>query len=390
MARRGLADSRLVAKQRMSRGERASLLTAAGVMIALWALSGAFALENARRHDYLNMYTGATLALNGEWGRLHDIEAQLAVERLYVPNLQDLVPYVRPHFHAFALAPLALLSFGTAFWAWIAIQTALYCGFGIWATKRFGLESLVFWSLFAPGALSIAHGQDAPVLLAVIGAGYVLAERGRLTLAGLVWSLALMKFHLCLGLLLALLVGRQWKVLAGFAAGGLGLAVFSVGLAGRQGTVHYISMLTNKNLERLSPGPQQMSDIQGVMANLGIGSLWFALVAGALTLALLVRAAWKAPLTRVLSAGLAGGLFLVPHTYLYDTTALLLPLLLAVQPGQPKPLRLAAFALIAPIVPLMALFEPPISVAPALALFAFLAALAFSAHQLEPDQVPTS
>jgi hypothetical protein len=205
----------------------------------------------------------------------------------------------------------------------------------------------------------------------------------------LVWSLALIKFHLCFGLILALILGRHWRSLTGFAAGGLGLAMFSVALAGREGVVHYVSMLTNRNLERLSPGPQQMTNIQGLVANFGVESLWFALACAALTLALLARAAWRAPLQLALSAGLAGGLFLAPHVYLYDTTALLLPLILAIQAGQPKPLRLAAFVLIAPIVPLMALFSPPFPAAPALALFAFLAALSLNTRQTPPAPAPT-
>lgn len=370
----------------MSRGEQASLAIASAVLATLWIFAGSFATEGARRHDFLNIYTGATLALDGQWTRLHDLETQLEVERSHVPDLGDLVPFVRPHFYAFLIAPLALLDFNTAFWAWLAVQTILYVGFGIWAARRFGFETLVYWSLFAPGALSIAHGQDAPVMLAIILAGFIAAERGKLTLAGVVWSLALMKFHLCFGLILALLVGRHWRILAGFAAGGASLAIFPLALAGREGAIQYVSMLTNRNLERLSPGPQQMTNIQGIMANFGIDSVWFALTAGAIATALLIRAAWTASVSLALSAGLSGGLFIVPHTYLYDTTALLLPLILAVQPEQPKPVRLAAFTLIAPIVPLMALFDPPVSAAPALALFAFLASLAYCRRRSQPVQ----
>jgi len=379
-----------VAQHKTSTGERASLLIASAVLAILWISAGSFATEGARRHDFLNIYTGATLALDGQWNRLHDLEAQLAVERQNVPNLRELVPFVRPHFYALLIAPLALLSFNTAFWSWIALQTALYCGFGAWAAKRFGLDALIYWLLFAPGALGISHGQDAPVMLAVILAGFVLAEHGRLHLAGVVWSLALMKFHLCLGLILALAASRQWKVIAGFSAGGAGLTLVSVALAGREGVAHYVSMLTNKNLERLSPGPQQMTNIQGIMANFGVDSAWFALAAGLIAGALIVRCAWNAPIPGALTGGLAGGLFIVPHAYLYDTTMLLLPLILGVQPRQPKPVRLAAFALITPIVPLLALFDPPVSAAPAVALLVFLAVSAYCARPPAPTQATTA
>lgn len=365
-----------------SPGERASLLIGAAVLVSFWIAFGAFSIESARRHDFLNIYTGASLARDAKWSQLHDTGAQLAVERLYSPSDQPLVPFVRPHFYAFLLAPLALLPFGVAFWTWLALQSLLYGGFGYWAMRRFGHEGLFYWSLFLPGALGIAHGQDAAVVLAVILAGFLLSERDEPFAAGLAWSLALMKFHLCFGLLLALAVSRRWKHLQGFIAGGATLAAFSAILAGPDGIKNYISLLTNSNLERLSPAPARMSNIQGILANLGLDSgaayLFTAVLLGAAALLLLVRASRQGELWLVLAAGLAGGMLLAPHVYLYDTTALLLALLIGVQPGRPAPIRYSTFALIVPIAPLATLLGPPLTVLPALLLFAFLAALALS------------
>jgi predicted branched-subunit amino acid permease len=78
----------------------------------------------------------------------------------------------------------------------------------------------------------------------------------------------------------------------------------------------------------------------------------------------------------VLAAGLAAGMLIAPHAYIYDVTALLLPLVIAVQNDQPRSLRIVAFLLIAPVIPMMSLAQPPWSVLPALAVTALLAVLA--------------
>jgi len=360
----------------------------AAVLVLFWIAAGSLAVPMARQHDFLNIYTGASLANEGRWGELHDVGVQLARERRLAPSTEVLVPFVRPHFYALFLSPLALFPFNTAFVAWIVLQSSLYLAFGFWAWRRFGEEGLVWWALFLPGAVGIAHGQDGAVMLLVLLGGFALAERDKPFEAGLVWSLALMKFHLCFGLLAALFVARRWRILTGFISGGSALASLSIALAGEPGVQAYIAMLTNKNLERLSPTPAKMTSIQGIMANFGTESAWFAAAMGIMAFSMLLSAAWKAPLWRVIGAGMAGGLFIVPHVYLYDLTALLLPLMIAVQPERPPALRLSAFALIAPIVPLLAMFDPPLCAAPAIALLVFLCSLALTRKEAVPAAQP--
>ena len=104
----------------------------------LWTAFGSQIVEGARNHDFLNLYTGASLALDGNFAQLYDPAVQLERERRFVPQLDALVPFVRPHFYAAILAPLALIPFRPALWVWLAIQVLLLIGCCYWAYRRWG------------------------------------------------------------------------------------------------------------------------------------------------------------------------------------------------------------------------------------------------------------
>src|SRR5208283_4979700 len=165
------------------------------------------------------------------------------------------------------------------FLLWTIVQWAFLCACWWWGWKRFGPDALLWGALSLPAGMGIAHGQDEPVLLAIMIAGYHLSERGKQGWAGLVWSLALFKFNLLLGLPLAMIAARRWRMLGGFAGGGAVLALISLALGGVQDARNYFAMLTDKRIERLSPTPEFMMNLQGIAANLGIPDVTF-LVAG--------------------------------------------------------------------------------------------------------------
>jgi hypothetical protein len=68
---------------------------------ALWTLLGSILVPGARLHDFLNLYTGAALAHDGVFAGMHAPEVQLGREQEYVPQLKELVPFVRPPFYGF-------------------------------------------------------------------------------------------------------------------------------------------------------------------------------------------------------------------------------------------------------------------------------------------------
>jgi hypothetical protein len=275
----------------------------AGLIVALgWAGIGASVLPVAREHDFLNLYTGAQLALEGRFTELHDPEVQLAVERMHVPARPRLVPFVRPAIYAAILSPLALAPFHAAFWIWIGLHTALLIACCIWAAFRFGPDAFVLGVLFAPAAAGIFHGQDCIFLLALMCAAYEAHQRGRPVLTGICMGLCLIKFHLILLVPIALLVRRAWRELAGFAATGAVLSVASLLLGGFTGARQYIALLTAKNIERLSPTPERMVNVHTFLANAGLESLPASIVLAAIIACAGVliarRADWPAALGR--------------------------------------------------------------------------------------------
>ena len=354
----------------------------------LWTFIGSMVVPSSRNHDFLNLYTGAKLALDGRFAELHSVDVQLAQERQYVPQLDRLIPFVRPHFYALLLAPLALLPFGIAFWVWICLQTLLLFGCWYWGYRQYPADSLVISALYLPTALGIASGQDCVLMLVISIASYHLLKSDKPLAAGAVLALGLVKFHLFLLWPVAMLVAKEWKMLAGFVGGGAVEALLSLALGGISGARHYIALLTNKDLERLSPSPELMINTQSITANLAGGSM--AVQAGCM---LLVVALWwiavrNAPRSRWWLATATAGLLLVPHVYGYDASLLLLPLWIAIFDNIHKPLRIVATMVSTPIAFLVALADKPWSVTSALALLLLLSATAWAAvaqnRQLDP------
>lgn len=361
-------------------------VTVLGLALA-WVLLGALVAPGARKHDFLNLYTGASLAVERNFSDMYNYDVQLARERSLVPELPSLVPFVRPHFYAVLLAPLARIPFRAAFWCWLALHTSLLLFCWRWALGRFGPDALIFAALYLPAALGIASGQDCVLMLAIAIGAYTLAEDDRYFWSGALLGLGLLKFHLLVLFPLAMLLGRRWKMLAGFSLAGAALGSFSLLVSGWRGGESYIGLLRRKDLERLAPSPEKMVDIYALPANLGIQSPWLSAALAALVVLLAVIALWRAPLWRWFSTAWTGSLLAAPHVYGYDATVLLLPVWLVIFCSTRPATRLAATAAAVPLFFFMSLAQSPWSAAPALVLLTLLVTLAVESAVPVPQPV---
>ena len=357
---------------------RVGLQTWAAVLglSVLWIALGTQIVGGARKHDFLNLYSGASLALEGNFAHMHSPDVQLARERRYVQNLDALVPFVRLQFYALILAPLALIPFGPAFWVWLALQSAILIGCWVWAFRRWGEDALVFGALYLPTALGIAHGQDCVVMLVIVIAVYSLADRKRDFAGGVALGLGLIKFHLFLLWPLALLIQKRWRMAAG-ACVSVGVALLvSLLLAGPGGIAEYFALLRKKDIEHLNPSPELGVSVHALAINFG----WDNLVARALLIALVVvlvsLACWRAPLWRCLAAVSVGSLLTAPHIYGYDAALLLAGLWISIFVCTQKWTRIAATLATTPIPFLMTLAGSPWAAATPLVFLFFLANLA--------------
>jgi hypothetical protein len=355
------------------------------VCCALWIALGSQIVAGARKHDFLHLYAGASFALEGRFADLQKPDILFAREREFVPSLDAWLPFVRPHFYAVVLAPLALMPYVTAFWVWVGLQSALLVGCWYWAFRRWGPDALIFGALYLPTALGIASGQDCVAMLAILIGAYVLCERERQLPAGAVLALGMIKFHLFLLWPVILVVQRRWRMLAGFVAVVAGEIGLSLLLAGPSGIAGYIALLRRKDLEHLNPSPERMIDVHALALNFGTESLLARglLVAGVVALA--VMASWRAPQWRWFAAATAGSLLIAPHVYGYDAGMLLLPIWLAIYNATDLGTRLAATALATPIPFLMTLAGKPWAAAAPIVIIIFLVNLAIRNH---PKRTP--
>jgi hypothetical protein len=343
----------------------------------LWIALGSIIVPGARKHDFLNLYTGASLALEGNFAHLHSPQVQLERERRFVPGLDALVPFVRPPFYALILAPLALLPFGVAFWVWIALQSSILFGCWAWAYQRWGPDALVFGALYLPTALGIASGQDCVLMLVVAISVYTLANRGNQGASGAVLGLGLIKFHIFLLWPLALVIQKRWRTLMGATGAVAGEILVSLWLSGIEGLKEYVHLLQMKELPHLSPSPELMINVHGLALNFGTDNIVIRGLLVLVVILLVAAASWRAPLWRWIAAASAGSLLVPPHVYGYDASLLLLSLWLAIFVCTDKSTRLAATLLCTPIPFLMTLGERPWAAATPLALLLFLVTLSW-------------
>ena len=351
-------------------------LIAGTLGILFWLTIGSYVIRDAFQRDFLNLYTGGLLARTGHLSELYNWELQKATQDSLVPNLQLHFPFVRPPFYALMLAPISLLPVKTAFVVWIALWISALVGVSIWAWRRFGPDSLIFCSFFLPASSGIAHGQDCMILLLEMLAAWLLLERRKDRLAGLVLSLTLFKFHLLLLLPLAILLRRRWNLFAGYAAGGTALALLSLAVSGIAGARGYVELITRRDLETLSPSPWMMVGWNAIAVNLGLGGTWFVPLLLAAGAALVIFSALRAREDyRWFWTAVVGSMMLSPHTYQYDLSSILIPGLIGAFVIPDRYLRIAAGIALIPLPYFFSVAGIPVAIVPSLVVAAFVVSL---------------
>ncbi|MBI5083540.1 MAG: DUF2029 domain-containing protein [Acidobacteria bacterium] len=318
--------------------------------------------------DYLSFYSGGRLAGTGH---LYDIESYFRVhDEVMGERLTGAHGFTRLPYYALLHKPLSLLPYKTAYWLWLAFTSACM----VWLIAQFAPASREFLFLavcFPAAYTAVLNGQDTALLAALV-AGAVLAMRqGRDTLAGALWALCSIKYHLFVLLPFALISGRRWRVLGWTAVAGAALAAVSFAVEGWAWPLRYLELLGQ-------PGVQveidAMPNARLLLASAGFDTAWTRAAATAAIAALALWAMFRYRDTeRGIVAALLGGLLVVPHDFLHDTVLLLPCLALARE-------RATRLALAAAVFPLAALLlqmgRPQSALMPTLILIALVSAAA--------------
>ncbi len=190
--------------------------------------------------DFLTDYAAGYLVRTSDGDRLYDLNTQAATEIAVSPAGENarLNPFVLPPAAAWIFAPLSLLPFRVAHMLFTATNLVALLGAvlllrremeGVAAPVRNALLLVFVFSM--PVVTNISWGQIDLLLVYAALLGWRCLRSDREVLAGAAFSLALMKPHFLVGILILMVLQRRWKTLGTLAAiGGITLVPAALAL----------------------------------------------------------------------------------------------------------------------------------------------------------------
>jgi hypothetical protein len=334
-------------------------------------MSSTFSLDLG---DFPAFYAAAVIARHGDLKNLYDDRLQAEIQHPLTPLRPYPVYFVRPHVYAALLTPFALLPIRASYACWIVLHSAVLLGCWYWAYGRVGPDAVTLIALFPAAIMSFAFGQDVVLFLGLFVLSYFLFEQDRPVLSGFVLGLVLIKPHLMVLMPVALVLQKRWRLLGGLALAGVMETAGSLALGGFTGTANYLRFLLLHQHD-ISPTPERMMNVYAIARNLKIDSTVLNVALVLIVLTCVIAICWRGEWWQAFSAAIVGTLLISPHTYLYDSTLVILPALLLTFKGSMVFARAAAVAFCTPIPCLLQLAEMPWTGLPALVLSAMLMGL---------------
>ncbi|MHB1699031.1 MAG: glycosyltransferase family 87 protein [Acidobacteriaceae bacterium] len=316
------------------------------ILVAVLLLCEAFACFVGARPslegkvDLRPFYAAGAIVRSGQVSRLYDYDYQRQVQDALVGPRAGALPFLYPPFAALLFVPLSLLPYRDAFFVQAAANLALLFAASLllrpWlpalGQRSRALLPALYGCLFAV-SVALMQGQISFVLLVICCGSYALLRRGSSFLAGLVLSLALMKFQLALPVFLLFLVWRRWRFVRGFVAGAACAAGVSWAMVGSAGLATYWSSLfgiasqsaANAAAAKVRYGmsPSEMPNLHGLAYGLSQGAHWGQWLNVVLCVLVLV---WAARQSASMLVALPAAMLVSYHMQPHDLTLLLLPL----------------------------------------------------------------
>jgi hypothetical protein len=321
--------------------------------------------------DFTIYYCAGTIVRRGLGHQLYDNVTQFKVQREFSPEVAirlDALPYNHPPFEAVIFAPLAYVSYPSAFTLWTLANLAMLISLPfllqpeLHHLQSYSWPFWVFASLgFFPIFFAMLQGQDAILLLFLYTLAFVCLKRNRDALAGGWLAFGLFKPHLILPFILLLLVQGKKKVLYGFVPIAAVLALLSAVVVGWEGMLQYPVYVLHleATMARGAIMPSDMPNLRGVLYLLLHGDSYVGVVTLALSVGVLIFAAWRCRTEASLfgskfSLGAVSTVLVSYHGLGYDLSLLMLPILLLADEllgsgnirGLPDFLTVAAIALL--------------------------------------------
>ncbi len=285
-----------------------------GVMLWLWSPVRFEILHGI--NDFENLYAGARLiGTPGQYDPAAYRDLQMAAAGHTNPSWL----FTRLPAFALPLRPLGWLPYRAAYGVWQALSLAALAAFVLlWKTGRRGLLAVACcWSF--PLSEAFAKGQDDTFLLLWIALAVRFAGAFPAAAGGFL-ALGAMKYQLFLLIPVALVAGRQWRALQGFAATAAVIAALCFVAAGPRWIGGYLQLVLNPGV---SPNADVMPNLHGLFAGLP-----FATAAEISAAVVAAAGVWYVARRSNFEFGLAAaviGSILVSHHAYNSDLALLIP-----------------------------------------------------------------
>jgi Glycosyltransferase family 87 len=326
--------------------------------------------------DFVLYYSGAKILNDGNGAKLFDLEVQREYQKGFGASYKDRdLPFNHPPYELLPLLVLAKLSFPVAHVLWTAVNILLLAIvlvrlFPFIETTHLSLFALMLFAYF-PTITALKMGQDSIVTTLLLTETFVSLKHKRYTIAGGLLAVGLYKPQFVLPLLGILLLHGRWRSILGFLSVGLLLGAISLAMVGRDGLVGLISLWLPMVERGHVVWPELMTNLRALIYMIlqpgGLGeatnvvTLIFSILTYVTTLQLWPRdAEEKSELFDLRFAAAVVMTALVSfHSYSYDGTLLVIPLLImlnqVLKASGPYPARHRMFLalLIAWFVPLV-------------------------------------
>ena len=287
--------------------------------------------------DFRSYYTAGYMLRTHNAALLYDYPTELRLQNsLIAPEKFTLLffapPFVALPFALLSLAPYktALLLFGLFNLYLLALAVRImrpHLGalFDRWPPAA----PLLFLS-FLPVGLTLVMGQLSIFLLLVACLGFALLETSSPLIAGLVFSLALVKFQIALPVAILFFLWRRWRFTLGFLIGAALLTALSAVIVGPHNLQSYFHSLSHTSAlagtalqSTVGIGPRRMANLYGLFFCLAPTNRLAMILTILASLGLLAWAATRRP---SLPFALIIAILVSYHLYPCDLTLLLLPL----------------------------------------------------------------
>jgi len=295
-----------------------------------------FKAARQRIVDFRGYYAAGQIVRTGDGQHLYNYETQRIAQGMS-PNLDiSKMRFVAPPFTALVFAPFSKLPFIPAYVAFL-IFNLVAAGLALFLIRPSAptlfahatAASAVLFLSFFPLGIALGQGQLSVLLLLLYCAAHLAMQRNSPFFAGLLVSLALMKFQTALPVALLFLVWRKWRFMGGFALGAFVLFLISLATVGvtHVGQIHAFStnaLTAVRSGPRPGLDPSSMTNLYGLACFL-LTKTWANI---ATIVASVVLLAWAARKPASMPFAVLVALCVSVHLYLHDLTLLLMPLII--------------------------------------------------------------